>query len=121
MTMAPSLFDTPQSPPLSSAAGWLTGAVSGSVAVILCVLAVAFVGLLLMSGRLALRDAGRVALACFVVLGASTIAAGLRGAAVAVVPMSHHPETIPVAQLPPPPPLPPANYDPYAGASLRSD
>jgi hypothetical protein len=73
--MAPSLFDTPQSP-LTSAGGWLTGTVSGSIAVMLCVLAMAFVGLLLMSGRLALRDAARVALACFVVLGASTSCRG---------------------------------------------
>ena len=42
-------------------------------------LAVAFVGLMLMTGRLAVRDGLRVAVGCFVLLGAPLIASGLRG------------------------------------------
>ena len=78
MTIAASLFEGPTEPVLSVAAGWVTGTLFGTLATVLCVLAVAFVGLALMSGRLALRDALRVAIGCFVLLGASTIAAGLR-------------------------------------------
>ena len=78
MALAGSLFDSPTAPVLPAAVDWLTGTLFGTVAVTLCVLAVAFVGLVLMSGRMAIRDALRVALACFVVLGASAIAVGIR-------------------------------------------
>jgi type IV secretory pathway VirB2 component (pilin) len=79
--MSGSLFDARTEPVLPAAAGWVTGTLFGDVAVILCVLAVAFVGLLLIGGRLAVRDAVRVIVACFVLLGAPVIAAGLRSTA----------------------------------------
>ena len=63
---------------LAAAAEWITGSLLGTAATILCVLAVAFVGLMLMSGRLAVRDGLRVVIGCFVLLGAASIAAGLR-------------------------------------------
>ena len=77
LTVAPSLFAPPAAPVLPAAAQWLSSALLGSVAVSLCVLAVAFVGFALMSGRLAVREGVRVALGCFVVLGAPAIALGL--------------------------------------------
>ena len=78
MAMAGSLFDAPAAAVLPAAVDWLTGTLFGTVAITLCVLAVAFVGLVLMSGRMAIRDALRVAIACFVLLGAGSIAGGLR-------------------------------------------
>ena len=78
MAIAGSLFDRHASSVLPAAVDWLMGTLFGTVAVTLCVLAVAFVGLVLMTGRMAVRDALRVAIACFVVLGASAIAGGLR-------------------------------------------
>ena len=81
ISIAPSLFEPPASPVLSSAANWLTGTLFGSVATILCVIAVAFVGLMMTSGRFAVRDGARVILGCFVLLGASVIATGLRDVA----------------------------------------
>ena len=81
MAVATSLFDAPAGPVLPSAAEWVTGTLFGDVAAALCVLAVAFVGLMLMSGRLAARDGLRVVIGCFVLLGAPLIAAGLRSAA----------------------------------------
>jgi len=78
MAIARSLFDAPPSAVLPASVDWLTGTLFGTVAITLCVLAVAFVGLVLMSGRMAIRDALRVAIACFVLLGASSIAGGLR-------------------------------------------
>ena len=78
MTFAPSLFDAPAGPVLPSAAQWVTGTLFGDLAVALCVIAVAIMGMLLMIGRLTVRDAARVILACFVLLGAPLIATGLR-------------------------------------------
>jgi type IV secretory pathway VirB2 component (pilin) len=81
VAVATSLFDAPAGPVLPSAAEWVTGTLFGDVAAGLCVLAVAFVGLMLMSGRLAARDGLRVVIGCFVLLGAPLIAAGLRSTA----------------------------------------
>jgi type IV secretory pathway VirB2 component (pilin) len=81
MTAASSLFDAPASPVFAAAGEWVTGTLLGSVAVSLCVIAIAFVGLRMMTGHLAARDGLRVVIACFVLLGASTIAAGVRRAA----------------------------------------
>jgi type IV secretory pathway VirB2 component (pilin) len=86
MSAAASLFDPPASSPLAAAAQWVTGTLLGGVAVSLCVLAIAFVGLRMMTGHLAVRDGLRVVLACFVLLGASAIAAGLRSAADGIAP-----------------------------------
>jgi type IV secretory pathway VirB2 component (pilin) len=121
MAIAPSLFDTPASAPLSAASGWITGTVLGSLAISLCVIAVAFVGLMLMSGRLPIRDAVRVVIGCFVLLGAPVIAVGLRGvadeAAVTTVPQSKPSLIMPPEAAP----RAPSTYDPYAGASLRTE
>ena len=81
MSPAPSLFDVPASSVFAAAGQWVTGTLLGSVAVSLCVIAIAFVGLRMMTGHLAARDGLRVVIACFVLLGAATIAAGVRRAA----------------------------------------
>lgn len=120
MTIASSLFERSASAVLPTASDWLTGTLFGSLAVSLCVMAVAVVGLLLMTGRLAVRDGLQVALGCFVLLGAPVIAAGLRSAAE----QATQPVTLQAPVVTPStaaPPLPPSNYDPYAGASLRTD
>ena len=120
MRVAPSLFDRPAGSVLPAASDWITGTLFGTLAVSLCVLAVAFVGLMMMTGRLAIREGLRVVIGCFVLLGAPTIALGLMSAAKETA----QPATpqVPIIAAPPaPPPLPPSNYDPYAGASLRTD
>jgi type IV secretory pathway VirB2 component (pilin) len=117
MSASASLFDPSPAPVLPSAAEWVTATLLGSVAAALCVIAVALVGLMLMSGRLALRDALRVVVGCFVLLGAPLIAAGLRGAADDAA--SQVASEVPVIRASAN--LPPASYDPYAGASLRND
>ena len=53
MTTAASLFDAPPAPVLPATASWVTDTLFGEVAVILCILAIAFVGIQWMSGRLA--------------------------------------------------------------------
>jgi len=93
----------------------------GEIAVGVCGFAVAFIGALMLTGRLPLRDGARVMVGCFVLLGAPVIAAGFVGSGSDVIG--------PTALLPPVAPqiesswadLPPANFDPYAGASLRED
>lgn len=118
MTVAPSLFDAPPSSALVSASDWVSGTLFGSLAIGLCVIAVAFVGLLLMTGRLSVRKAVSVTIGCFVLLGAPAIAGGLRGLVEVTAPSRavSEPRAEPTI---PPAALPPANYDPYAGASLR--
>jgi type IV secretory pathway VirB2 component (pilin) len=117
MNTFPSLFDAPASPTLSTTADWVNQTIFGSVAEDLCVIAVAIVGFTLMTGRLAVRDAVRVVIGCFVLLAAPAIAADLWSLA----DRGSQPDSaiaIDAADLPPVPKLPPANYDPYAGASL---
>lgn len=112
--MPQSLFDQPAAPILGAASDWVTGTLMGSVANNLCVIAVAFVGLLLLTGRLAIREGVKVAVGCFVLLGAPVIAAELRIATNGI-----NPETgfrTEDTALPPP-----STYDPYAGASLLQD
>ena len=86
MSASPSLFDPPASSPFAAAAEWLTGTLLGSVAVGLCVIAIAVVGLRMMTGHLAARTGLRVVIACFVLLGAATIAGGLQRAAQQISP-----------------------------------
>lgn len=115
-----SLFDAPTGPVLSSASGWVTAMLLGSAAISLCIVAVAIVGLMLMSGRLAIRDGVRVAVGCFVLLGAPVIASGLRSAADEAAPVGVE-QVMTRAPAATPPRIPPSDYDPYAGASLRRD
>lgn len=107
-----------------AAAHWVQGVFLGPISTSVAVLAIASVGLLMLSGRISLRRAGTVIFGCFVLFGAATVAQGLRGAgstvaAAAAPPQVTSPPLPP--QLPSPAPetaaLPPA--DPYAGASLR--
>lgn len=117
MSMTASLFD-PAGEPAGAAANWLTQLLSGAAATAICVIAVATLGMMMLSGRISLRRGFQVVLGCFLVLGASIVAAQLQqlarrsGAEAAPVPQV-------IAVPSQPKPLPPANYDPYAGASLR--
>lgn len=122
MTIRGSLFDAPTSTPLESASSWVLGALSGSLATALCVIAVALVGVLMLGGRLPVNDGVKVVVGCFVLFGASTLAVALmsvgEGASYASARASIKPAVY-TPELPPPPP--PAQYDPYAGASIRQD
>ncbi len=87
----------------------------------LAVIAVALVGVLMLSGRLAVREAMQVVLGCFLLFGASAIAAGLLGASAGAPSNVSGPvATSPYVAATPPPPSP-ADYDPYSGASFRLD
>lgn len=61
----------------------------GEVAVALCVIAVVLMGLMMLGGRLPVRDGLRAVLGCAVLLGAPVIAAGFvaNGSRVAALPV----------------------------------
>lgn len=103
---------------LVSALIWLQGTLLGTVAAGLCVIAVAVVGLMMFEGRLPVKHGARVMIGCFVLLGAPVIASGLMGA-VQGGGAAPPPKAPPATELPAREELPPADYDPYAGASLR--
>jgi type IV secretion system protein VirB2 len=118
-----SLFDVPPRPVLGAATEWTQGVVGGSLASALCVIAVAILGLLLLSGRMQVRRGVEVVLGCFLLLGAGLLAAQLQQLAsdAGGASSTGGEQVIVPAPVETPPPLPPANYDPYAGASLRQD
>ena len=112
-----SLFDRPAASPVIGAADWMGSIATGSLAVILATIAIAIIGFVMLSGRFSLRSGIQVILGTFLLLGAPIIAAAFNGAAREVAEPAE-PE-LPPAQADPREDLPPANYDPYAGASLR--
>lgn len=108
--------------PAVTASSWIEGALTGSIATTIAVLAIASIGLLMLSGRLNVRRSARVILGCFIIFGASTIAAGIQSAIIGadnsastaeLDPMPYHAPTTP-AQLQ----SLPAATDPYAGAAV---
>jgi hypothetical protein len=113
---------------------WLQNTLLGTVATTVAVICVATVGLMMLSGRIDLRRGGSVVVGCFILFGASSIAAGIQGFA-AGAPTSADPvlqvepwaapappvqAPLPLASPPDPyglaPPAAPA--DPYAGAAV---
>lgn len=102
----------------ADAVNWINGLLLGSLAVGLCVLAVALVGMFMLSGRLLVRQGMRVILGCFILLGAPVIAAGLAGVWQSETSSS---PPLPIVEQQRPQDPPPADFDPYAGASLRRD
>ncbi|MDP3749264.1 MAG: TrbC/VirB2 family protein [Phenylobacterium sp.] len=60
------------------AVSWLQGTLLGTVATVVAVIAVASVGLLMLTGRLSWRYGASVILGCFILFGASAIVAGIR-------------------------------------------
>lgn len=104
---------------IEAAPSWIASLLTGSLAVTLCVIAVALVGFFALNGSFRVRQAGRAVTGIFLLLGAGTIAAALSGfveQAASDGPAEVYSQPIFVERN-----LPPADYDPYAGASLRRD
>lgn len=108
--------------PFSSALGWIEGTVLGTVATAVAVIAVGWIGFLMLTGRIDIRRATHAILGCFIIFGASTIAAGIHGAitggssdsaAQEIDPPPYYPSASQVA-----PQSVPATTDPYAGAAV---
>lgn len=114
------LTDPPAASPVADSLAWIQGAALGSVATTVAVIAVATIGLLMLSGRLELRRGITVVIGCFVLFGAAGVAAALTGLTGADA--QRRPSTAPgpgqlSSQLERAAP-PPDAYDPYAGASV---
>jgi len=117
--VAPSLADPEGFGPFVAAVRWIEGAALGTIATSVALIAVATVGLLMLSGRLPVRRSASVILGCFILFGAPTIATGLLSAVQTAVSGE-----APIPPILEPTPLPePGNkatpaYDPYAGAAV---
>ncbi|MFL9841149.1 TrbC/VirB2 family protein [Sphingomonas sp. ST-64] len=106
----------PSSSALVAAAEWIQGTLLGTLATTIAVIAIAWIGLGMLTGRIDLRRGATIVLGCFVLFGAPTIAAGLMRLGDASVGRAAEP----IAPAPPAPivTLSPVPYDPYAGASV---
>lgn len=119
--LSPSLADPSGTGAVAAAVQWLQGTLLGTVATSVAVICIAAIGLMMLTGRVSFRRAGIVVLGCFIVFGATGIAAGIHsvaglgGAAPVVEPAYYAP---PAAPAEPPPPPPSADPDPYAGAAV---
>lgn len=67
--------------PIVSAVQWLQGTLLGTVATVIAVIAIACVGLLMLTGRVDWRRGAVVVLGCFILFGAVSIVAGIRSTA----------------------------------------
>jgi len=73
--------DPAGSGPLLGALQWVQGTLMGTLATTAAVIAVALVGFMMLTGRMEWRRAMIVIFGAFVVFGAGSIVAGLKGAA----------------------------------------
>lgn len=112
------LASTSANSALIGAVDWLRGVLLGAVGTTIAVLAVAAVGLLMLSGRVPIRRGLTVVVGCFVLFSAASIADALvsgLGPSAAREPL---PPVSPPAYTPSTPK--PVPYDPYAGAAVPS-
>lgn len=74
--------DPQGSGPIVNALSWIQGTLLGNVATTAAVIAVAVVGLMMLTGRMNWRFGATVIVGCFVLFGATAIVSGIRVAAV---------------------------------------
>jgi type IV secretion system protein VirB2 len=76
-----SLSDPAGSGVIVSAVRWLEGTLLGTIATVVAVIAVASVGLLMLTGRINWRYGATVIIGCFILFGAASIVAGIQSTA----------------------------------------
>ena len=74
-------LDPQGSGPIAGALAWIQGTLLGSVATAVAVIAVASVGLLMLTGRMNWRFGATVVIGLFILFGAGAIVGGIRSAA----------------------------------------
>lgn len=116
-----SLAEPPSPGVLRPAALWVEGILTGTLASVLAVIAVATLGFALLSGRIDIRRGLTVLVGCFILFGAPAIAVGLRSLADATssdddATGAQPSDQTPIATMP----ANPNYFDPYAGASVPS-
>ncbi len=115
----------PNSSAIVMAIAWLEGILVGSAATALATIAIAGIGVLLLTGRIDLQHGVRIVLGCFIVFGSTSIAHGFMDAVRGSVSVTWEAAAAPplpamaTAPLPTQPLVVP--YDPYAGAALPSN
>ncbi|MBL0001429.1 MAG: TrbC/VirB2 family protein [Sphingomonadales bacterium] len=115
---AASLAEPPSPGVLRPAAMWIEGILTGTLASVLAIIAVAALGFALLSGRIDMRRGLTVLVGCFILFGAPA-RAGLCSIADASSTANGVLATAPMTQTPiPPAPQNPNYFDPYAGASV---
>lgn len=113
-------FEPSATPTLEAATAWLASLLTGGLAIGLCVIAIAVLGLLMLGGRLPVRNGLRMVLGCFVLLGSPMIAQVFISARESGAEQVAAFETSSEMDDPRRD-LPASAEDPYAGASLRRD
>lgn len=78
---AQSYADPAGSGAIVGAVNWLQGTLLGTVATVVAVIAVASVGLLMLTGRMNWRYGATVILGCFILFGAASIVGGIQSTA----------------------------------------
>ena len=76
-----SLTDPPGSSVLVAAVSWLEGTLLGTVATTVAVIAIASIGLMMLTGRMNLRHGIVVVLGCFILFGSAAIVSGIQSTA----------------------------------------
>lgn len=113
------MADFQSSDAIGGAVGWVSGTLSGSVATVIAVLAVGWLGLAMFQGRIELRKGAQIVFGCFMIFGATRIATGISGLIVGSSDSAAaSPAVAMVAPLPLQAQAPLQPYDPYAGAAL---
>ena len=119
MNYAGSLYTPSATDPIARSIGWIESTATGSLASIVAVIAVAIVGMMMLSGRLEVRRGITVVAGCFLVFGAQIIVSGIFGETnrVRVGPTVR--SMLQPSALIDAPQRTPQPYDPYAGASVQ--
>lgn len=113
-----SLLDPAGSDVVVAAVWWLQATLLGTIATTIAVIAVSWVGLMMLSGRTNIRYGLTVMAGCFILFGAGTIAAGIQSS-LGQGDLAGAPYALPQQTDPPPlPTRPSTSSDPYAGASV---
>ena len=105
----------PENAPPPSAAEWLQDFLLGAPATSIAMLAVAWVGLQMLDGRISVRRGVEIILGCFILFSAPALIAGMRGSTNEPVMPQFEPSSLP-SPTPVRSKTPP--YDPYAGAAI---
>jgi type IV secretion system protein VirB2 len=78
---AQSFSDPAGSGAIVGAVRWIEGTLLGTVATVVAAIAVAAVGMLMLTGRMTWRHGADVILGCFILFGATSIVAGIQATA----------------------------------------
>ncbi|WP_252259809.1 TrbC/VirB2 family protein [Erythrobacter aurantius] len=115
--MRGSLFETQAESGIGTSIDWVEALVLGEIATALAIVAVAIAGFMMLTGRVRMAGSFRVILGCFVLFGASTIAAALMDSAGEL----RQPVQVAFdrAKTQPREELPPSEDSPYSRASVN--